>query len=679
MADMETMDQQHQPSLRDILDAIRAMPRLQAQERRVILREVVSSCDENDIQVLQRLLGQTTQSGYDLVSALPTEVSHHIFMYLDGMDLVKSRAVCRPWRRMIQNDGALWKTKLQAWNKNECLLLQDNYENKTTVSRTEAAAEAVAATTVGRNSRGSSEEIMRTGLGGGGGGSCGGGDTDQEQTATPAIAMSALDRVATRPGFMGWEAALIQELALQQNWKRGRYVCEMTATLASNIKLTLLAWPFLVFVSDWPKIYKISLDKVRRDGIRMIPIGNERYMSVLELHGQGSIACMAWDRSVSTTAATERVTAVVSMEESTSLPLVFGGFLRAVRLCDPDNKTTVTLPDVHHGFPLHVAFLQGHILSVTLDGQINLFQNQGPDYRPIRFCTVATKVLQLIPVTFESGRPRRRRSSERMYGDPDEGLHKRKQVICLAHEDGVIVKDDHLSTLCHIQLEMGSKLLHISAITDSDVDPGGGETADALEEDGEEESCTSNRSSRSFPRNELLILFEEPNTRQRRVLKVKMSRGFEAEVSRQYLTPSFSLGRGGDARDSIVMYRDRIGIVTHRSCSYDLGHYCVLRLMDLKEDCVVSTEYTPQQQMEDEKVEEEEEGKDEEKGKEERGEQEDGTQTSGARIHPVQRRGRLIHLHDFAEHKAACRILAMDHARIVLGMGSRTVKVLCLA
>jgi hypothetical protein len=64
---------------------------------------------------------------------------------------------------------------------------------------------------------------------------------------------------------------------------------------------------------------------------------------------------------------------------------------RSVRVCDPDTKACIALPDVHHGFPLHVCFLQEQILSVTLDGQITFFQ-KGQEYRPIRSCTVTTKV-----------------------------------------------------------------------------------------------------------------------------------------------------------------------------------------------------------------------------------------------------------------------------------------------
>ncbi|KAG0259196.1 hypothetical protein BG011_002786, partial [Mortierella polycephala] len=327
-----------------------------------------------------------------------------------------------------------------------------------------------------------------------------------------------LKTIANQPGFMGWEAALVQELALKQNWRRGRYVYEMTITLTRNIKPTLLAWPMLILVDDWPRVYKISLETLRRDRYQVIPIGNERYSKVMELQGHGTVSCIAWDNSCAGTSALEE-----EDEEDMSLPLALGGYMRSVRICDPDTKSSVALPDVHHGFPLHVCFLRDQILSVTLDGQVTFFQ-KGNDYRPIRLCTVGTKVYQVVAVNFGT------RTFERQ--DQDGTTISWGEVICLAHEYGVIIKDEYAHTLCEIHVDLGATLLQIQAIADD-----------------------------SPPyRNELLILFEDPNTRQRRVLCVKMAPGFEEEMDRKVLNPGFSLGRGGDARDSIAMYRDRIGI-----------------------------------------------------------------------------------------------------------------------
>ncbi|KAF8982606.1 hypothetical protein BGZ46_000929, partial [Entomortierella lignicola] len=222
------------------------------------------------------------------------------------------------------------------------------------------------------------------------------------------------------------------------------------------------------------------------------------------------------------------------------------------------------------------------------------------------------------------------------------------EAICLGFEGGVIIKDENSHDLCVIHLEMGSQLLQFQAIADNTPPY----------------------------RNELLILFEEPNTRNRRVLYVNMNPGFENERSRSILTPSFTLGRGGDARDSITMYRDRIAIVSHRNCSSDLGHYCVLRLLDLKEDFVMNTEYA---QIEEEEEEEETEDNKEDNSMEGlKGFEMEKEQVGEYEVTRSPRRGKAIHLNDFAGHKAACRVLAMDHARIVLGMGPRIVKILCL-
>ena len=231
----------------------------------------------------------------------------------------------------------------------------------------------------------------------------------------------------------------------------------------------------------------------------------------------------------------------------------------------------------------------------------------------------------------------------------------------------MIVKDEHSHTLCQIDLEIGCKLLQFQAI------------ADDFTGDGNEDVMMA-----PYHRNELLILFEDPVTRQRRVLCVKMKAGYLAEISREALTHSggFSLGRGGDARDSIAMYRDRIAVVSHRNCSSDLGHYCVLRLMDVREDVMISTEYAKDVE---EEFDLDEDDSDTGEVEEEEAEQVAVGNTSHQdrevewmATKQIQRRGRLVHLNDFAGNKAAYRILAMDHARIVLGVGPKIVKILCL-
>ncbi|KAG0005780.1 hypothetical protein BGZ79_001899 [Entomortierella chlamydospora] len=606
-----------QPSLKDVLNSIRSIPYLQPQERRVVLRELVASCDENDTQILQRLLGQTTKSGFDVVSALPVEVSHKIFLYLEGMDLVRCRAVCRPWRALIKGDSGLWKTKIMAWNPAECAILIDNYP------RSQLFGARMPSMSQKRMDGQVHNDILTTTAARRGGGR----ETKRE---------ILLDNIANQLDFIGWELTMIQELALKQNWRHGRYAYEMTMTLAKNIKPIILAWPFLILVDEWPKLYKISLKDVRRDRFRVIPVGDKDYTKVVDLQDYGSVSCVAWD-SFSFATGLPDLLEEHSQDES-HFPLAFGGFLRSVRLCNPDTKTGIALPDVHHSSPLHLCFLRDQILSVTLDGQITFFQ-KGMDYRPQRSCTVETKVLQIAPVNF----------GEKFFEREHNGdIVSWREVICLGYEDGVIIKDEHSHTLCHILLEVGSKLLQFQAIAD-DTPP---------------------------YRNELLILFEDPNTRLRRVLRVKLRPGYESEISRSSLTPNFSLGRGGDARDSIAMYRDRIAIVSHRTCSSDLGHYCVLRLLDLQEDIAISTEYA--QNISGESEDEEEEVEEEEGMGTDRLEESENERIRRLEAARIPKRGRLINLNDFAGHKAACRVLAMDHARIVLGMGPKVVKILCL-
>ncbi|CAO3568188.1 unnamed protein product [Mortierella alpina] len=517
---------------------------------------------------------------------MPVEISGHIFSYLECMDLVRCRAVCRPWRSMIRGNTGLWRSKMREWDAAECFLLKDYQEEyrAACISRRQGVLSP-------------SEEL----------------NFDEEQD-------SLLDRIESGPDFVGWESALVQELALKQNWRWGRSVYDMTVTLSRNIRPALLAWPLLILVDDWPRVYKISLDQVRKEGHNTVMIDNDRHTKAMNLQEHGAVSCIAWDRSLACT---------TSNDGNVQLPLALGGFLRSVRLCDLETKSTATLPDVHHGFPLHVSFLRHHILSITLDGQITFFQKNN-DHRPVRSCTVNTKVLQVVVVDFGP------RSFER---DGDSGVITWREVICLAHEGGVFIKDEHSHTMCHIQLEVGAQLLQFQAIADN----------------------------RPPYRNELLILFELPNLRQRRVLRVKMEPGYQQEQSQEMLASSFSLGRGGDARDSIAMYRDRIGIVSHRNCSSDLGHYCVLRWVDLKEDVATSTEYTQQNSADISRR---------DTGEVEDSDIEDDTRHDG--LMRIQKRGKVIHLDDFAGHNAACRILAMDQARIVLGMGPRIVKILCL-
>ncbi|KAG0331218.1 hypothetical protein BG000_011104 [Podila horticola] len=520
-------------SLLHILESIRCIPDLQPQERRVVLRELVEACNESDVQALQRIIGITTRSGFDMISVLPTEISRKIFLRLNGMDLVRCRAVCRPWRSMIRNDAQIWKAKILELNPAECSLLIEYKDKDKDKDQTNTSADGISGTA-----------------------------TTEQGAHYEAI----LDKISRQRSFPGWEATLIRELALAQNWKQGRLVHESIIQLTRDTKPALLAWPHLVLVDAWPHVFVVSLDQVQRSRLTQIPL-MDPYCRTWSFNDQSLVSCLAWD---------------VTGGETLSLAL--GGFLRTVRIFNPLDGSSFWLPDVHHGFPLHLCFLQDYVLSVTLDGLVNYFQ-KGKDYHLVRSCSVDTKAIQVATVQF-------RYLLER---DVNGRSMSWKEAVCLAHEEGVIVLDEHANTLARIQIKDGARLIHFQAISDHDNSTrnenlsGGGGRQD---------------------RNELLILFEEPVTRQRRVLAVQMEPGFQGEISREELPQNSvmaALGRGGDARDSVTMFRDRIAIVSHRNCSSDLGHYCVLRVVDLRRDCVFSTEYHQPEEEDDEEEDEDDE------------------------------------------------------------------------
>ncbi|KAG0352315.1 hypothetical protein BG005_008243 [Podila minutissima] len=532
-------------SLIPILESIRRIPDLQPQERRVVLRELVEACNECDVQALQRILGITTRSGFDMVSVLPTEISRKIFLKLDSMDLVRCRAVCRPWRSMIRNDAQIWKTKILELNPAECSLLIDYKDRDKNQSNTSADGNSGTATT-------------------------------EQRAHYEAI----LDEISRQHCFPGWEATLIRELALAQNWKQGRLVHESIIQLTRDTKPALLAWPYLVLVDAWPHVFVVPLDQVQKSRLAQIPF-MDPYCRTWSFHDQSPVSCLAWDFTGGET-----------------LSLALGGFLRTVRIFNPLDGSSFWLPDVHHGFPLQICFLQDYVLSVTLDGLVNYFK-KGEDYRLVRSCSVDTKAIQVAAVQFGYNLER----------DVNGSSVSWKEAICLAHEEGVIILDEHANTLARIRIKDGARLIHFQAIADHD---------NSILNKTEMSGGRGGRHSR----NELLILFEEPVTRQRRVLTVKMEPGFQGEISREELPQNVvmaALGRGGDARDSVTMFRDRIAIVSHRNCSSDLGHYCVLRVVDIRRDCVFSTEYHQPEEEEDEEEDEVKEDEEEIQGEEDEG------------------------------------------------------------
>ena len=264
------------------------------------LRELVACCDESDLQVLHRLLSQTSHSGYDLVSALPFEVSHHLFLYLDGMDLVRCRAVCRSWQRIVQDNDALWKAKVREWDPAECSLLRDTMDYQSELLRSKP------------HQRHQQLSI-----------------NDPDDNAVAADMESLLDRIEGQQGFKGWRAAVIQELALKQNWRWGRCVHQLTVALTMDIKPVLLAWPLLILVDNWPRVHKISLAGFKGARYRELPQREGRNYKMMEVpRGHGSVSCIAWDTTSSTNLQSPPPTESGAEDDHVLFPLALGGFLR---------------------------------------------------------------------------------------------------------------------------------------------------------------------------------------------------------------------------------------------------------------------------------------------------------------------------------------------------------------
>ncbi|KAK3845149.1 MAG: hypothetical protein J3R72DRAFT_51041 [Linnemannia gamsii] len=356
--------QEQDISFKDILHNIHQLPRLAPQERRVILRELVAGCDEGDLQVLQRLLGQTSQSGYDLVSALPFEVSHHLLLYLDGMDLIRCQTVCRSWRRIIQGNDALWKAKIRGWDPAECTLLKDAMDYQQELARNKPG-----------------QQLLQRSITG----------THDNAYPTSAELDALLERIEGRPGFIGWKEAAIQELVLKQNWRWGRCVHQLTISLTMDIKPVLLAWPLLILVDSWPRVHKISLDGFIGIRYQDFPQQNGPSYQMMDVpRDHGSVSCIAWDATASTTSQTSLGTRDDDENAHQSLPLALGGFLRTVRMCDPSTGASTMLPNVLHGFALHLCYLRDKIICITLDGHVVYFPKTQP-FLPTRSSRVNTK------------------------------------------------------------------------------------------------------------------------------------------------------------------------------------------------------------------------------------------------------------------------------------------------
>lgn len=221
------------------------------------------------------------------------------------MELVRCQAVCRSWRGIIQGNDALWKAKVRDWDPAECTLLKDAMDYQIQPTRNTPHHQSQQIPPMMHDSR--------------------------DEYPPAAETDSLLDRIESRPGFIGWKEAVVRELVLKQNWKWGRCVHQLTLSLTMDIKPMLLAWPLLILVDNWPRVHKVSLDGFRGVRYREFPQGNGRQYQMMEVpRGHGSVSCVAWDTAGSATTQTPMPTETGDIEERRLLPLALGGFLRFV-------------------------------------------------------------------------------------------------------------------------------------------------------------------------------------------------------------------------------------------------------------------------------------------------------------------------------------------------------------
>lgn len=220
------------------------------------------------------------------------------------MDLICCQAVCRSWRGIIQHNDALWKSKVRDWDPAECALLRDAMDYQLLLPRASFQQAPM---------------------------------MHESQDEYPPLAKldSLLDWIESRPGFIGWKEAVVQELALKQNWKWGRCVHQLTTSFTMDIKPVLLAWPWLILVDNWPRVHMISLDGFRGVRYQEFPQENGRHYRVMEVPREhGSVSCIAWDSTALTATRVPLPAGSGDNEERQLLPLALGGFLRLVQsLC----------------------------------------------------------------------------------------------------------------------------------------------------------------------------------------------------------------------------------------------------------------------------------------------------------------------------------------------------------
>ncbi|RIA97209.1 WD40-repeat-containing domain protein [Glomus cerebriforme] len=83
---------------------------LDRENRKVFLLSFVEECDPHEIFILQKILKSKGLGMFDIIGALPPELSVKIFAFLNGKDLCTCREVCKTWMN-ITNESTIWRLK----------------------------------------------------------------------------------------------------------------------------------------------------------------------------------------------------------------------------------------------------------------------------------------------------------------------------------------------------------------------------------------------------------------------------------------------------------------------------------------------------------------------------------------------------------------------------------------
>ncbi|KAF9972436.1 hypothetical protein BGZ73_004439 [Actinomortierella ambigua] len=698
-------------SLPCILNGIRAISSLNPQERHAVLQELVSVCGYQDLQGLRRLLKVPTDPGYDALSILPQELVHRIFRFVDAWDLIQLLAVCTSWRRILLRNASLWKDKLLEFVPSESMVVMETLASDycqadggpaRTTSEHTALYPSTSSTGWLKTRRMLSKRSIGEGLD-----ACTSerlrwiarmtfrtqktdkpSSHDEDMDCTRKERRIREDQEEQERQTMQWRGLLTRELSIQYNWEHGHCLGDMGIVSHKDFKPVVLAWPYLFVGQGHVGVRVIQLNKLKQHFGRL---ARGRQSSLADqtyhrgIHGGGNYQGQPSSNTIDIRTILDSVlfevphfltTLACNQHEDAGhdgAPTWGYGLMNSgIGWSDFQGKCIEPLFNLHYNAIAHVAFLKNRFLSINLTGRL-LLTSTDPESRRTIFAQAQIsrdgKILQVETADFAR--------CERLYkGEMVEW----EEAIFLGHEDGITLLDEEARLICEIsdldnvrKHRRGGKLIQFQVIHDAQ-------------------------------RQEILVLYEtSTRSRRRRVVSIEFEDGFSREVSRKELlgdpyplpnigqhtneehnsstadgsttsppiSPSSSsarsspspplssaaamtgttrltsdpfgyqlpLGRGGDARDSIVMYRDRVGIVSHRYCSFDLGHYCVLQVINVRTDLNSDDDL-------------------------------DGKNDPFAALQsePIVIQG----------GQQACRILAMDHARIVLGIGASTLRVIWL-